>query len=104
MSPRDQKRTGNVIDFTKPGWGHALHGDTFRAKRAESWVDRFVDKLRSRRRYTVLFHCSRNIAPGDRIRYATRAGIAEAHVVSVDWFLDPHDMGRLEILMVEVSR
>jgi hypothetical protein len=93
-----------VIDFTHSRWGHALHGDTFWKTKAKSRRARFADWLLKRRRYSVLFHCSQRIAPGDIIRYRTESGFAEARVVGVDWYQDPRDMGKLEILIVEGSK
>lgn len=90
-----------IIDFTRPHWGHALHGDTFAKKKATSRRARIADRLLKRRRYTALFHCSQGIVPGDVIRYNTESGVAEARVVDVDFFLSPRDMGKLEILMID---
>jgi hypothetical protein len=91
-----------TVDFTRNTWGHAMHGDTFRSKRAEKRKDHLLDLLKRRRRYTVMVHTSVYIALGDTVRYETSNGeIVEAKVVNVDWCLDPRDMTTLEIMMVD---
>ena len=93
----------SVIDFTRPMWGHALHGGTFRSKKAEKILDRRVDVLLRRRRYVVMVHTSKSIMRGDWIRYKTDLGEIEAKVVGVKWCLDPGDMATLEILITGSS-
>jgi len=88
-----------TIDFTRPMWGHALHGFTFREAVADSLMDRLIDWWRERRRYTVSVHSCQNIKAGDYIRYSTKSGPVEALVASVHWCGDPQDMARIEILV-----
>lgn len=89
-----------TIDFTRPMWGHALHWNTFREKTAEGILDRRIDVLLRRRRYTVMVHSSSHIRPGDLIRYKTEGGAREAKITQVDWCADPRDMATLEIVIV----
>lgn len=94
----------NTIDFTRPRWGHAIHGHTFHPKKAEKRLDRRLDTLMRRRRYTVMVHSSKHIKQGDTIRYKTDKGEIEAKVVNVDWCLDPRDMATLEILVTGAAQ
>ncbi|RQS29437.1 MULTISPECIES: hypothetical protein [unclassified Burkholderia] len=89
----------STIDFTRTMWGHAIHAFTFRAKKATKQLDRHVDTLLRRRRYTVMVHTAKPIQRGDTILYKTDRGDVEAKVVDVDWCLDPRDMATLEILV-----
>ena len=87
-----------VIDFTRNSWGHALHGQTYAEKVADKWKDRLVDRLRKRRRRTVMVHVSA-VSVGDSIKYESARGTLFADVVGVKWCGDPKDMATLEIIM-----
>lgn len=91
--------SSKVIDFTSQCWGHALHGSSMYAKKAESCIERAKDKLKKRRRYTVMCHSSSWPEKGDSIRYKVKSGTIEAKIVSVKPCWNPRDMFTLEIVV-----
>jgi hypothetical protein len=88
-----------VIDFTTNSWGHALHSFTFyEVKDYGSFLSRWVDKLRNRRRYSVMVHCQEVPRVGFKVRLLTESGIQEPTIYDIKYCRDPKDMYTIFLL------
>jgi len=92
----------DTIDFTKQMWGHALHGFTFsQVKNYGSWLSRWYDDFKSRRRYSVSVHSSVYPKIGDLIKYNAESGVRTGKIYHIDYCRDPKDMFTLHILVTD---
>lgn len=86
----------NTIDFTNSMWGHAFHGDVMYPKSNSGIIERIMDRVKDRRRYTVLVHSEDLPMQGDMMIYNSIAGKTNARITKVTHFNNPNDMFKLE--------
>lgn len=87
------------IDFTRAYWGHALHAETWRPDPRQHWWQRWVDRCRNVRRYSVMVHSAIYPRPGMSVRYRIQGGLAEAKIAWVKACFDPGDMFTLGLVL-----
>jgi hypothetical protein len=82
------------LDFTKGNlWGDALHGHTMKPVRNYGTkISRMWDKIKNRRRYSVMVHTPKNPSAGSKISYKAVRGIVTGTIYKVEWWGDPRDM------------
>lgn len=88
-----------AIDFTNGSWGHCLHAHTWcDVKDHGSWLSRSWDRIKHRRRYSVMVHSRSDIRTGYKIKIKTQGGIKEPIIYDYKWCVDPSDMYTLYLI------